>query len=129
MSEVSRVSFCPLPFAFSACACARLACSTALACGPAHPAMVHTKAPLISVNLNVRGAFRLFTSVGEHNLHNRKNNNGEGEPHGASDSTPADWLAAVASNREVEGKNTPHHGHKTENNSAVKNDVVGGAGW
>lgn len=79
------------------------------------------KLPLSVESIELRGgAFRLFTSVGEHNLHNRKNNNGEGEPHGASDSTPADWLAAVASNREVEGKNTPHHGHKTENNSAVK---------
>lgn len=69
MSEVSRVSFCP--FAFSAGACARLACSAALDCGTAlacclaHPAMGHTKAPLISVDLSFRGAFILCALAGE----------------------------------------------------------------
>ena len=81
-----------------------------------------------SIELRGGGAFRLFTSVGEHNLHNRKNNNGEGEPHSASEGTPAERFAALASNREVEAKNTPHHGRKTEENSVVKNDLVGGAG-
>ena len=69
MSEVSRVSFCP--FAFSTGACVRLACSAALACGAAlacclaHPAMGHTKAPLISVDLSFRGAFILCAIAGE----------------------------------------------------------------
>ena len=69
MSEVSRVSFCP--FAFSTGAFGQLACGAALASGAAlacclvHPAMVHTKAPLISVNLSFRGAFILCAIAGE----------------------------------------------------------------
>lgn len=70
MSEVSRVSFCP--FAFSAGACVRLACSAALDCGAAlacclaHPAMARgiQKLPLSVDSVELRGSFYLVRLSG-----------------------------------------------------------------